>query len=66
MNGFKLYDLLHNIEFSEDENVRAESRKEFEKLKLDSWNEFAGLRDVLIAELEQVSLPVHQFTDKRE
>ncbi len=55
-NGFRVYDLLHNIEFSQDEKVTAESLKEFNDLHLDSWKDFGDLRDILISELEQVSI----------
>ena len=62
-NGFELYDLLHDIEFSQDNELVAQKRKELEQEKLDSWNEFAGLRDILIAELEEVSLPAQHVND---
>jgi hypothetical protein len=58
--------LLHDIEFSQDENVVETSRKEFGKLQLESWNEFASLRNILIAELEQVSLSAEEITENRD
>lgn len=53
-NGFAVYDLLSDIEFNPDE---AEKRfAEFQELKLDSWRDFGELRDILISELQQVSI----------
>jgi hypothetical protein len=54
-NGFQVYDLLNNIEYKE-RKLADESRLKFEKLNLDSWNRFHELRDILVAELEQVSI----------
>jgi KaiC/GvpD/RAD55 family RecA-like ATPase len=54
-NGFEAYDLLTTIEFG-PEKVRAESVKKFDDLGLDSWQKFDELRDILISELEQVSI----------
>ena len=54
-NGFEVYDLLTNIEF-EDGKVREASREKFASLNLDSWDKFDELRDILISELEQVSI----------
>ena len=54
-NGFDVYDLLTEIEFGDRKNFT----RNFEILKefnLDSWNKFHELRDILIAELEQVSI----------
>jgi len=55
-NGFAVYDLLHKIEFSPDPKVRADSQAKFNELGLDSWKEFGELRNILISELEQVSI----------
>lgn len=54
-NGFEVYDLLTDIEYKEG-RIADESREKFEKLNLDSWNKFHELRNILIAELEQVSV----------
>jgi hypothetical protein len=54
-NGFEVYDLLTKIEFGNEE-IAAASRKRFDELNLDSWNKFDELRDILISELEQVSI----------
>lgn len=52
-SGFEVYDLLTEMEFGDD----PESQQDQLTLKnLDSWNEFHKLRDILIAELEQVSI----------
>jgi hypothetical protein len=52
--GFEAYDLINKFESSEDKEVQDDC---FYKLHgLDSWNEFHKLRDILIAELEQVSI----------
>jgi KaiC/GvpD/RAD55 family RecA-like ATPase len=48
--GFKVYDDLHEIEFGELD------LQEMEKKQLDSWTQFGDLRDILVAELEQVSV----------
>jgi hypothetical protein len=53
--GFEVYDLLNDIEF-ENGKVREESCERFESLNLDSWNRFRELRNILISELEQVSI----------
>lgn len=55
-NGFDVYDLLTDIEFSGDKKLVKSRLKEFDTLDLDSWKEFHKLRDILIAELEQVSI----------
>ena len=39
-----------------NEKIAAVSRKRFDELKLDSWNKFDELRDILVSELEQVSI----------
>jgi KaiC/GvpD/RAD55 family RecA-like ATPase len=54
-NGFEVYDLLTKMEFG-NEKIAAVSRKRFDELKLDSWNKFDELRDILVSELEQVSI----------
>lgn len=48
--GFRVYDELNEIEFNQG------SSKKMEDKHLESWNQFGDLRDILIAELEQVSL----------
>jgi KaiC/GvpD/RAD55 family RecA-like ATPase len=55
-NGFVAYDLVDDIEFSPDPKVRDDSKKKFDELGLDSWNAFGKLRDILISELEHVSI----------
>lgn len=47
--GFKVYDNLNTIEFHGGDAAKLEE-------KLTSWKEFGDLRDILIAELEQVSI----------
>ena len=53
--GFYVYDLLTEIEFGDNRNFK-NRLDELKELKLDSWNKFQELRDILIAELEQVSI----------
>lgn len=48
-SGFEVYDLLSRIEFE------GENKGKLEKLELESWKHFHELRDILIAELQQVS-----------
>lgn len=55
--GFEVYDLLDDIEFGDEKIARA-SREKFEALKLDSWQTFHELRNILISELNQVSISV--------
>jgi hypothetical protein len=52
-SGFQIYDRLTETEFGESGKARNGYR---ELEKLDSWNEFDKLRDILIEELEQVSV----------
>jgi KaiC/GvpD/RAD55 family RecA-like ATPase len=55
-NGFEVYDVLSDIEFSDDKKLVAKSRERLEALKLETWDKFDELRDILISELEQVSI----------
>lgn len=55
-NGFDAYDRLVKIEFAENKETKANEQQAFDDLKLASWSEFDKLRNILIAELQQVSL----------
>jgi hypothetical protein len=55
-NGFAVYDLLTAIEFPSDNKEFEEKLAEFQSQELDSWKEFGNLRDILISELQQVSV----------
>jgi hypothetical protein len=50
--GFKVYDIVKDAEFNSPKR-----REELKKLNLESWNKFGELRDILIAELEEVNIP---------
>ncbi len=56
-DGFEVYDRLNLLEFDKHREDSAEKRKEFDSWNLESWEQFKTLRDILIAELEQVSIP---------
>ncbi|HEU4769612.1 MAG TPA: ATPase domain-containing protein [Pyrinomonadaceae bacterium] len=56
-DGFEVYDRLDHLEFRKKSADAAEKREDFERWKLESWAQFGTLRDILIAELEQVSMP---------
>jgi hypothetical protein len=53
--GFEVYRLLTEAEFG-NQAIRADSLQQLKALNLDSWKQFDELRDILIAELEQVSI----------
>jgi KaiC/GvpD/RAD55 family RecA-like ATPase len=50
--GFKVYDIVQDAEFNSPKR-----REELKKLNLESWKKFGELRDILIAELEEVNIP---------
>lgn len=54
--GFRVYDLVTEAEFNKG-SERTKKRKELNELDLQSWKSFGELRDVLIAELEEVNIP---------
>lgn len=59
--GFDAYDWLKEIEFHPNRDYAKKRREEFYAENLESWAEFKNLRDILIAELEQVSLSTDDF-----
>jgi hypothetical protein len=54
-SGFRVYDLLNKIESGNDQEF-TKNYQELEALNLETWKKFNELRDILIAELEQVSI----------
>ena len=57
-SGFAVYTLLDRIEFPRNLDDRSEALEEFAELNLNSWHRFHELRDILVAELQQVSIAV--------
>jgi len=55
--GFKVYDLVKEAEFNKKRSERMKNGKELNDLGLQSWTSFNELRNVLIAELEEVNIP---------